>query len=100
MAGAPEAAGEVVASLRGVRHGYRSVTGELSTVLDDLDLDLRAGERVALVGTNGAGKTTLMKLLTGLIVPRAGTVTVDGIDTRTRSAARMAIHVSYLYQHP
>ncbi|HJC70735.1 MAG TPA: ATP-binding cassette domain-containing protein [Candidatus Brachybacterium intestinipullorum] len=100
MAGAPEAAGEVVASLRGVRHGYRSVTGELSTVLDDLDLDLRAGERVALVGTNGAGKTTLMKLLTGLIVPRAGTVTVDGIDTRTRSAARMADHVSYLYQHP
>ncbi|AXK46274.1 ABC transporter ATP-binding protein [Brachybacterium saurashtrense] len=90
----------VVASLRGVRHGYRSVAGGLSTVLDDLDLDLRAGERVALVGTNGAGKTTLMKLLTGLIVPRAGTVTVDGIDTRSRSAARMADHVSYLYQHP
>ncbi|WP_341853771.1 ABC transporter ATP-binding protein [Brachybacterium sp. GPGPB12] len=55
---------------------------------------------MALVGTNGAGKTTLMKPLTGLIVPRAGTVTVDGIDTRTRSAAKMADHVSYLYQHP
>lgn len=91
---------EIVATLRGVRHGYRSVAGGLSTVLDDLDLDLRAGERIALVGTNGAGKTTLMKLLTGLIVPRAGTVTVDGIDTRTRSAAKMADHVSYLYQHP
>ncbi|MEE1650659.1 ATP-binding cassette domain-containing protein [Brachybacterium sp. J144] len=97
-AGAPD--GEVVATLRGVRHGYRSVAGGLSTVLDDLDLDLRAGERIALVGTNGAGKTTLMKLLTGLIVPRAGTVTVDGIDSRSRSAARMADHVSYLYQHP
>ena len=91
---------EIVATLRGVRHGYRSVAGGLSTVLDDLDLDLHAGERIALVGTNGAGKTTLMKLLTGLIVPRAGTVTVDGIDTRTRSAATMADHVSYLYQHP
>ncbi len=96
----PAEPAEVVATLRGVRHGYRSVTGGLSTVLDDLDLDLRAGERIALVGTNGAGKTTLMKLLTGLIVPRAGTVTVDGIDTRTRSAATMADHVSYLYQHP
>ncbi|MEO2096063.1 MAG: ABC transporter ATP-binding protein [Brachybacterium sp.] len=97
---APDEPAEIVATLRGVRHGYRSVAGGLSTVLDDLDLDLRAGERIALVGTNGAGKTTLMKLLTGLIVPRAGTVTVDGIDTRTRSAATMADHVSYLYQHP
>lgn len=97
---APDEPAEIVATLRGVRHGYRSVAGGLSTVLDDLDLDLRAGERIALVGTNGAGKTTLMKLLTGLIVPRAGTVTVDGIDTRTRSAAKMADHVSYLYQHP
>ena len=97
---APVASAEIVATLRGVRHGYRSVAGGLSTVLDDLDLDLRAGERIALVGTNGAGKTTLMKLLTGLIVPRAGTVTVDGINTRTRSAATMADHVSYLYQHP
>ena len=96
----PAEPAEVVATLRGVRHGYRSVAGGLSTVLDDLDLDLRAGERIALVGTNGAGKTTLMKLLTGLIVPRAGTVTVDGINTRTRSAATMADHVSYLYQHP
>lgn len=92
--------GEVVAALRGVGHGYRSVGGELHPVLTDLDLELRAGERVALVGTNGAGKTTLMKLLTGLIVPRHGSVEVCGIDTRSRSAARMADHVSYLYQHP
>src|SRR5699024_11764781 len=71
--------------------------GDLAPVLVDLDLDLRAGERIALVGTNGAGKTTLMKLLTGLIVPRRGTVTVDGIDTRSRSAARLSDHVAYLY---
>lgn len=97
---APVGRGEVIASLEHVRHGYRSVAGGLSTVLNDLSLELHAGERVALVGTNGAGKTTLMRLLTGLIVPRAGTVRVDGIDTRSRSAARMADQVSYLYQHP
>ena len=92
--------GDPVATLRGIHHGYRTVAGDLAPVLVDLELDLRAGERIALVGTNGAGKTTLMKLLTGLIVPRSGTVTVDGIDTRSRSAARLADHVSYLYQHP
>lgn len=96
----PAPSTEVVAAVEGVTHGYRSVGGELSTVLDDLSLKLHAGERIALVGTNGAGKTTLMKLLTGLIVPRQGTVTVSDIDTRSRSAARMADHVSYLYQHP
>ena len=92
--------GDPVATLRGIHHGYRTVAGDLAPVLVDLELDLRAGERIALVGTNGAGKTTLMKLLTGLIVPRRGTVTVDGIDTRSRSAARLSDHVAYLYQHP
>src|SRR5699024_57545 len=97
---APEMPGDPIATLRGIHHGYRTVAGDLAPVLVDLDLDLRAGERIALVGTNGAGKTTLMKLLTGLIVPRRGTVTVDGIDTRSRSAARLSDHVAYLYQHP
>ena len=101
--GAEDAAADdrpVIASLREVNHGYRTVRGDLAPVLTDLDLDLHAGDRIALVGTNGAGKTTLMKLLTGLMVPRSGTVIVDGINTRSRSAARLADHVSYLYQHP
>jgi len=99
----PGAAGtepELVASLRGVEHGYRSIGGALRTVLHPLDLDLHAGEQVALVGTNGAGKSTLMKLLTGLIVPRHGTVEIGGVDTRSRSASALADRVSYLYQRP
>jgi len=91
---------ELVASLRGVEHGYRSIGGALRTVLHPLDLDLHAGEQVALVGTNGAGKSTLMKLLTGLIVPRQGTVEIGGVDTRSRSASALADRVSYLYQRP
>src|SRR5699024_4798809 len=97
---APEMPGDPIATLRGIHHGYRTVAGDLAPVLVDLDLDLRAGERIALVATHGAGTSTLMKLLTGLIVPRRGTVTVDGIDTRSRSAARLSDHVAYLYQHP
>ena len=44
------------------------------TVVDDLDLDVRAGERVALVGPSGSGKTTVAATLLGLLPPRAGTV--------------------------
>ncbi len=92
------AAGDTVASLRGVEHGHRTVSGGRTTLFDGLDLDLRRGERVALVGGTGAGKTTLMKLLTGLVVPRAGAVVVDGVDTREVSPARMADKVAYLHQ--
>jgi len=48
-------------------------------VLDGLDLTIPAGSSLAIVGVNGAGKTTLVKLLAGLYVPDAGTITVDGI---------------------
>ncbi len=48
--------------------------------LTNLDLTIRPGERVALVGENGAGKTTLIKLLLGLYRPTAGRIVVDGVD--------------------
>ncbi|PCG84936.1 energy-coupling factor ABC transporter ATP-binding protein [Streptomyces sp. WZ.A104] len=92
--------GPVVASLRGVRHGYRDVHGGLTPVLRDVELELREGERIALVGGNGAGKSTLLRLLTGLKVPRSGTVEVTGTDTRTARPAQLAERVSYLYQRP
>ncbi|MFD3688866.1 ABC transporter ATP-binding protein [Nocardiopsis sp. NPDC058631] len=99
-AGEREGTGEPVAELVGVRHGYREVGGELSEVLHGLDLTLREGERVVLVGGNGAGKSTLLRLLTGLKVPREGTVRVGGTDTRTVRPAALADRVCYLYQRP
>jgi branched-chain amino acid transport system ATP-binding protein len=49
-----------------------------SQVLVDVGFDLQEGEIVALVGANGAGKTTLLRTLTGLVVPRAGSVVFAG----------------------
>ena len=48
--------------------------------LDAVDLDIKAGESIALVGENGAGKTTLTKLLLGLYRPTSGSIKVDGAD--------------------
>ncbi|TDC97331.1 ATP-binding cassette domain-containing protein [Nonomuraea deserti] len=48
--------------------------GRAEPVLKELDLRVRPGERLAVVGLNGAGKTTLVKLLTGLYTPQSGTV--------------------------
>ena len=59
--------------VRGLRSGYGAVE-----VLRGIDLDVAAGEIVALLGSNGAGKTTLNNTLSGLIPPFAGTMSFEG----------------------
>ncbi len=65
--------GELVLSLRGVSKNFGAVSA-----LTDIDLDVHAGEVVALVGDNGAGKSTLVKILAGVHQPTSGTVTFAG----------------------
>lgn len=62
-----------VAELSGVSAGYEPRSG-MRSVLDGLDLALRPGELVALLGPNGSGKTTLLRVLAGTIAPSSGTV--------------------------
>ncbi|MGN6429462.1 MAG: ABC transporter ATP-binding protein [Gaiellaceae bacterium] len=68
-----------------VRFGY----GEGPEVLHDLDLDVEAGTTVALVGHTGAGKSTIAKLLARFYDPRAGRITIDGIDLRDVTQASL-----------
>ncbi|MEY9956779.1 ABC transporter ATP-binding protein [Streptacidiphilus sp. MAP5-52] len=56
--------------------------GTDTVTLHEVDLEIRSGEIVALIGENGSGKSTLMRLLCGLNLPTAGTVEWDGVDTR------------------
>jgi biotin transport system ATP-binding protein len=65
-----------VIEVRDVTHRY----GE-RTVLSDVDVTL-VERRVGIVGANGSGKSTFVRLLNGLVLPSAGRVTVDGLDTR------------------
>jgi putative ABC transport system ATP-binding protein len=70
--------------LRGVSKHY--TTGdERLVVLSDLDLDVAAGETVALTGDSGCGKTTLLHLIAGFDHPDAGVVTVNGLNLDTHS---------------
>lgn len=54
--------------------------GTAAPVLRDVDLQLRAGTTIAIVGDNGAGKTTLVKLLAGMYAPTSGSIRIDGTD--------------------
>jgi ABC-2 type transport system ATP-binding protein len=64
--------------------------------VDRLDLTIRAGEFYALLGPNGAGKTTTLRMVTGLLQPDAGAISVFGIDALADPAAakRMMAYVS------
>ena len=84
-------------SVKGLKKSYN-----LKPVLRGVDLDIRRGERLALLGTNGAGKTTLLRILAGLTKPDTGTVCVNGLDIvhdaqQTRRLAGFVAHQPYLY---
>jgi putative pyoverdin transport system ATP-binding/permease protein len=64
--------------LAGVTHAYHREGHSRGFALGPIDLALRPGEIVFIVGGNGSGKTTLAKLLTGLYVPEAGEIRLDG----------------------
>ena len=91
---APRLRGDV--ELRGV---YFSYGGEKS-VLQNIDLSIGAGERVAIVGPTGAGKSTLASLLPRLYDATAGEVRVDGLDVRALTLESLRRQISIVFQEP
>ena len=59
-------------------------------VIDGIDVEVRTGEAVAIVGSNGAGKTTLFRAIAGLLPSMEGRVVLDGKDLTRRPAHRIA----------
>ena len=74
--------------------------GADTDALSDLNIHIRPGEILAIVGENGAGKTTLAHILAGLRSPTAGHVTIDGIDTATISSEELRRACTVVFQQP
>ena len=85
--------GEPVLEARGLGQVYRSGQGDLAA-LEDVSLQVRGGEFVAIVGPSGCGKSTLLRILGGLLVPTAGAVYLDG-----RPLTSPQRQVAYVFQN-
>ncbi|MFE6186795.1 ATP-binding cassette domain-containing protein [Streptomyces sp. NPDC056465] len=90
----PRTDGSVVLSLRGVSKPFGAVAA-----LSGVDLDVAAGEVVAVVGDNGAGKSTLVKILSGVHTPDAGTIAFHGEEVAFDSpGAAHALGIATVHQ--
>jgi energy-coupling factor transport system ATP-binding protein len=87
-------AGAPVVQVMGVRHVYSPSTPWEHVALEGVDLEVREGEAVLLMGHNGSGKSTLAWLVAGLLEPSAGSVLVEG-----RPASQQVGHVGLSFQH-
>lgn len=91
---------EEMVSFRNVGVSYRTVKGDPKKIFRELNLELRKGDKVALIGSNGAGKSTMMKLMTGLLKPAQGEVLLNGQRIREIRTEDLSRTVSLVYQNP
>ena len=89
-----DATGAVVA----FEHVTKRYPGADAPAVDDLSLEIPAGEICVLVGPSGCGKTTSMKMVNRLIDPTAGRITIDGRNVMELSAVQLRRGIGYVIQ--
>jgi len=88
--------GDVLVRVENVSFTY---PGASAPTLRDLNLEIREGETLGLVGRNGSGKSTLVKLLTGLYMPNHGSIDVNGLRTDVADLKDLRQHMSVVFQN-
>src|SRR5712691_1248794 len=96
-----EAAAPALVEIRNLTK-YYARGDQMIRVLVDIDLDVRLGDYLALMGPSGSGKSTLLNLIAGIDKPSGGTIKVGGVDIARLSdadlAAWRAAHVGFIFQ--
>ncbi len=92
---------DTIIEARDLRFAYTDAEGVSPIVLDGVDLQIREGSFVAVLGHNGSGKSTLAKHLNGILLPSGGAVYVQGMDTRDESRLlEIRRAVGMVFQNP
>jgi energy-coupling factor transport system ATP-binding protein len=91
-----EGYGEPIIEVDGLSHSYPNGFA----ALEGVDMTVRQGEFLAVLGQNGSGKTTLVKHFNGLLKPTEGMVKVEGEETTEQGMLRLGQRVGYVFQNP
>jgi energy-coupling factor transport system ATP-binding protein len=91
-----EAEGEALVKFENVAFGYESDVD----VLHGINIEIKRGDVIAVLGPNAAGKTTFVKHAIGLLKPKSGRVLVNGRSTKDASVAQIANMLGYVFQSP
>jgi len=81
-------------------HGVEFAYPDGKRALEGVDLDIEAGERVAILGPNGAGKTTLALHLNGILEPHVGSISIGGLQVVEQNFAEVRRMVGLVFQDP
>jgi len=88
--------GDKIIEVNGLEYIY---PGNINA-LDNLSMQIRQGEFLAIIGQNGSGKTTLVKHFNGLLKPSKGEVRISGEDTKGKLVSELGRTVGYVFQNP
>lgn len=89
-----------VVCMQNVSLHMRDLRKQHKQILHNINTTFYEGERIAIVGNNGAGKSSLIKLLTGIVKPSRGEVTVLNMKASKATPEKLGKYVSYVYQNP
>lgn len=81
-------------NLEGVSYSY----SDGNKALNNVNMVVNAGEKIAIMGPNGAGKSTLFGLFNGILKPSSGTVTIDGLETKKKNLPQIRCNVGMVFQ--
>src|SRR5580704_2025979 len=91
----PVSASGALVEVAGVRHFYGEDGGKGHIVLEDVNLNLRSNEIVALLGRSGCGKSTLLRIIAGLMPPTSGTVKIGGVEVESPASQVAMVFQSF-----
>ncbi|MEE8419204.1 MAG: ATP-binding cassette domain-containing protein [Dehalococcoidales bacterium] len=91
----------ILLQLKGISKVFSRGSIDEVTALNNLDLEVRAGDFITVIGSNGAGKTTLLNVIAGVYPPeRGGSIVINNRDVTNLSEHRRAHYVGRVYQDP
>jgi ABC-type bacteriocin/lantibiotic exporter with double-glycine peptidase domain len=87
----------MILQCRGIFYKY---SGSNEPIIRDFDLDIKRGERIALIGDIGTGKSTLIKIILGLLRPSSGELYINGVNYKSLPQSKIFKHFGYITQNP